>query len=266
MRSFNRAADWLQFVTRKLLLVGLFHYVDDFAAIDQATWARSGYQSFTSMSLSSDFRMEMKKASPPSRRQKLLGVIFPFDDQGLTISPCRDRLSKIKNLINQALQDDRLTPLEAQRLADKLVFLQTTAFGQVGKSAMQSIYSRSAASDDGQHHLNTGLRSSLTVLGTCLCCLKPRWIPVTIDAPQTVIYTDAYFALGGTKFKPRASNIRIQLTPYHSGNPPMAGDWLAILSIKPGMHMAASRAPWFASIVRGRLSYIFWRQLCRFWH
>ena len=126
-----------------------------------------------------DFRMEMKKASPPSRRQKLLGVIFPFDDQGLTISPCRDRLSKIKNLINQALQDDRLTPLEAQRLADKLVFLQTTAFGQVGKSAMQSIYSRSAASDDGQHHLNTGLRSSLTVLGTCLCCLDGFQSPLT---------------------------------------------------------------------------------------
>ena len=37
--SFNRAADCPQFVTRKLLLVGLFHYLDDFAAIDQATWA-----------------------------------------------------------------------------------------------------------------------------------------------------------------------------------------------------------------------------------
>ena len=70
--------------------------------------------------------MKMKKASPPSRRQKLLGVIFQLFDQGLTISPCPDRLSKIKNLINQALQDDRLAPSEAQRLAGKLVFLQTT--------------------------------------------------------------------------------------------------------------------------------------------
>ena len=203
--SFNRAADCLMLVARKLLLSNLFHYVDDFAAVEASDIATSGFEAFTDMCLSLGLRTKPKKATPPDTKQKLLGVDFVIGDTGLQIQPCPDRVHKLQVQIRNFLDYDRLQPSEAQKLAGRLVFLQTTIFGQVGKSALQPIYSRAAhqsADAPGSIHLNTGLRRALTNILQLLVDMRPRWLPFDVTAPQSLIYTDAFFELGQRVLKP----------------------------------------------------------------
>lgn len=63
--SFNRAADALTFLARRMLLVTTGHYVDDWAAAEQEESVQSGYQSFESIFQCLGLRMKPKKAQPP---------------------------------------------------------------------------------------------------------------------------------------------------------------------------------------------------------
>ena len=208
--AFNRAADCLMFVSRKLLLTNLFHYVDDYAAVEDSTAATSSFETFTQMSSALGLRTKPKKACPPSTKQTLLGVNFDIQPTGLLVLPCPDRVLRIQQQVQQIIDADKLNPTEAQKLAGRLVFLQTTVFGQVGKTALQAVYARASsmsAETTNNDQLNTGLRSALQNISQLLRVIRPRWIPFASNAPQTLIYTDAFFELGGQKLKPTASNI-----------------------------------------------------------
>ena len=71
--------------------------------------------------------MKESKALEPSPKQKVLGVLMEVQEIEIVLRPHPTRCTKVIAIINNALQHNRLTNDEAQRLAGKLVFLTSYA-------------------------------------------------------------------------------------------------------------------------------------------
>lgn len=208
--SFNRFADMIQFIARKLLLIPCHHFVDDFAAFEPRPIATSGFQSFNDLFATLGLQMKAKKAASPGPKHKLLGVIVSIDTANITLEPCPSRCAKLLQTIQSALQDNILKPEQAQKLAGKLVFLQSTAFNNWGTVSHEAyIHSRAHNSSQTNHDgaLNGPLRASLTFMQAIIKSFQPNKIPLAVEPRHTTLYTDAFFQLGDQKFSPS------QMTP-----------------------------------------------------
>eukprot|EP00438_Fugacium_kawagutii_P035819 Skav235285 [mRNA] locus=scaffold874:522184:536384:- [translate_table: standard] len=164
--GFNRVADCLVTLSRKLLVTCTLHYVDDFGG---------------------------------TQTEDLLGVYIEVDEEVITISPCPERLQKLTHVIDKALADDILIPDVAHRLAGKLSFVTSTIFGHCGRALLRPLYGRAHeqfTSANHMHHLNTALRASLVSLRKLLADLRPRQIPLSIHQPVAVVYSDAFYTPG----------------------------------------------------------------------
>lgn len=100
--SFNRFADMIQFIARKLLLIPCHHFVDDFAAFEPRPIATSGFQSFNDLFATLGLQIKAKKAASPGPKHKLLGVIVSIDSANITLEPCRSRCDKLLQTIQSA--------------------------------------------------------------------------------------------------------------------------------------------------------------------
>ena len=130
--SFNRTADSVCFLARRILWSPICHYVDDFGCVENISSISSSYESFEAMFGSLGLRMKASKAQPPKVEQKLLGVSFQTSKDEIILQPHPDRVDKLTTLITGFLQEDAISPEAAHQLAGKVVFLTTTAFGQLG--------------------------------------------------------------------------------------------------------------------------------------
>ena len=206
--AFNRAADLIQWLARKLLWVPLLHYVDDFGSAEPEQLAQSGFECFSQMFGALGFLMKQKKALPPSRSQKLLGVVFDIQDTQILLCPCPARAERLKKHIGEVLAQDELRPEVAQKLCGKLVFLQTTSFGQMGRSLLLPIYSRAHSSEHSTvTTLNGPLRTALTTLSNLLESMPPRQLPLTTQHECASLYTDAFFQMGDRQVKPTEDTV-----------------------------------------------------------
>lgn len=206
--GFNRFADLMQYLSRKLLWVPTHHYVDDFASAEHAPLAQSGFESFGGLFNSLGLKVKEKKAQPPSTVQKLLGVFFDISKDTITLKPCPDRMDRLLKMIRGILASNTLQIDDAQKLCGKLNFLQTTSFGQVGRALLLPLYSRAHSQDlNGQQLLNGPITSSLKMLLHLLPDMPTRVLPMQTDHPCTSIYTDAFFQLGDQKIKPNEDTV-----------------------------------------------------------
>ena len=177
--AFNRVADMIQYIARKILLIPLYHYVDDFGSVEPSPLALLGFTSFARFFGALGLLMKKKKALAPSSRQKLLGVMFDIQQTDLFLRPCSERLDRMMTKITHILSSNLLRPEEAQKLCGKLVFLQSTSFGQVGRSLLQPLYARGHTSQCSDHAaLNAPLRANVDHIAT----------PLADDSPQTDTY------------------------------------------------------------------------------
>ena len=117
-------------------------------------------------------------------------------------APSPDRVQKVLSVIDDALQQDALDSVVAQRLAGKLNFLSTTLFGQAAASALKPLYSRAHdRNDQVQTAFNGPLRCSLLSLRSMLRHAEPKWIPFHVATEASaVVYADAFFELGDQSF------------------------------------------------------------------
>ena len=208
--SFNRLADALTYLGRCLLASPIMHYVDDFGSCEPDGLAQSSFTSFSEMTAILGLKMKATKANPPSKNLKMLGVFISCDDDHVILRPCPQRIAKISTVIQQALEQNHLGPDQAQRLCGKLVFLQTTSFGNVGQAALHSLYSRAAEASNLHGALTYALRASLMTLQSLLKDTKPRCLPVNPSYHSGVIYTDAFFSPGddNKKMKPQEAPMK----------------------------------------------------------
>ena len=201
--GFNRAADSLCFLTRQLLVIPTCHYVDDFSATEPSHTAQSSYESFDVVSKALGMAMKPTKAQPPAAHQRLLGVQLTHQDDGLIVSPCPRRTTKIAKVVNEVLETNQLSPEQAQQLAGKVVFLQSSLFGSVGKATLHPLYGR-ATNHDGREHvdLTHALRTALRALVQLLQSASPKKIHFGKSNTKAVLYTDAFFQQGEVTFSP----------------------------------------------------------------
>ena len=192
----NRFADSMLFAFHHLFLSTTLHFVDDFGGVEPSSTALSAFNSFNDFFHSLGLQMKTKKAAPPNRVQRLLGVIIEVESDGVRLSPCPERVAKLQITIQHALQSNQLSPEEAQKLAGKMVFLQTTSFGQLGTAATHCLYSRASQGPSEFNRLTNALEASLRTLADILDHLSPQWIPLRPVKHPTVMYTDAFYAPG----------------------------------------------------------------------
>ena len=93
--GFNRCGDALSFLAQRLLFCMVGHYVDDFIGIEDVRSAQSSFDTFTSMFRELGLRMKETKASPPSWRQKLLGVMVELGPQHARVCPHEGRVTSL---------------------------------------------------------------------------------------------------------------------------------------------------------------------------
>ena len=206
--GFNRFADLMQYLSRKLLWTPTHHYVDDFASAEHGPLASSSFESFAGLFNGLGLRVKEKKAQPPSTVQKLLGVFFDIGHDYIRLKPCPHRMERLLQTMRRILDTNVLKIDDAQKLCGKLNFLQTTSFGQVGRALLLPLYSRAHSRDtDNQQSLNGPIVASLTTLLHLLPGLPSKTLPLTTDHPCTSIYTDAFFQLGDQPTKPSEDTV-----------------------------------------------------------
>ena len=206
--GFNRRGDALAFLAQRALFCTVGHYVDDFIGLEDED-VQSSFDSFTSMFRVLGLRMKEQKAAPPAKEQKILGVMVKLHQEKAEVYPHPPRVEKLLRTLHGILRTNRLTQEEAHTIAGKLMFLTTSLFGNLGRSALVPIYSRARGLQDinGAEVLNSGLRGGITTLISILEEIKPRIIPFDPDAPCTCIYTDAFFQMGEQIFKPHTDFV-----------------------------------------------------------
>ena len=196
--SFNRFADSLMVLARRLLLIPSCHFVDDFMSVDPMPGAHSSCESFKDLFRHLGLHMKPSKEQRPAHQQKVLGIEFSITDDHIVLAACETRKQKARDMILTALAQNFMSPETAQRCAGKLAFLATTFFGSSGKAALQPLYSRGhGAPAVSQDRLSTGLRRSLNLLLYLIENASPRIVPLGLKtAPTAVVYTDAFFRPG----------------------------------------------------------------------
>ena len=228
--SFNRFADSLVFLTHHLLITPCLHYVDDFGGIEPSSSATSAFNAFADFFKCLGLKTKDKKAEPPNCRQKLLGVIIEVEEHGVRLSPCPVRLAKIKEEIHRALVQNTLTPEEAQRLSGKLVFLQSTCFGQMGKAPLQCLYSRAVFRIQTLDHCVGGFA---TDIGNHAAGAAAKMV----SRGRRQVWTDAYFAPGDSPYK------HSKAKKEHTASQVVENGWGFVLSCSSGAFFAHGTIP-----------------------
>ena len=158
--NFNRAADALQLLLRRLLLMVGRHYVDD-------------------------TRSSPRPPSAPSRAllrswpqdQELQGAAARHVSHHTGVHLRHPRGEGVLVDLPQTLAQNSLSP-ENAGAGRCLSFLTQAVFGAIGKAALAPVYSRShdtAAQD--RPELSERLRAALTSLGHLMDNIKPKLIP-----------------------------------------------------------------------------------------
>ena len=197
----------------------------DFASVEDTTVADSGFRCFDRLFGTLGLQMKPKKALKPASKQKLLGVIIEVTSTHVILQPCPQRVARLLEQLSLILTEATLPPTTAQKLAGKLVFLQSTCFSQVGRALLGPLYARAHATQKQceAEGLNGPLQSSLRSLIHLLHHLPPRRISLSGSHPTVSLYTDAFFQLVTRRCS--LSMMRYRETgnlPKHNG-PPMVG-------------------------------------------
>lgn len=261
--SFNRWADAIQLVSRRVLHVPVHHFVDDFAAVEGEALAVSGFEAFSDFFTTLGIHTKAKKAQPPAPSQKMLGVIITTSADGVLLSPCPERTHKVCQWIATALHDDRLSPTTAQTLAGKINFLSSTMFGKYGRAALQPIYARAAnlkQDRSHQHGLTDALRAALQCLGIILKDFQPRWIPFKAPDFTPTVYADAFFQLGDERFSPSSTSLPQRWTKNMPAQ--LVNGWGIVARFHDGTVFASGTVPIdIIKIFCARRAYIYFLEI-----
>ncbi|CAE7943369.1 unnamed protein product, partial [Symbiodinium necroappetens] len=197
---FNKATDALLWLARSLFWCPCIHFVDDLGSVDPSDSSQSGFSTFREFCSALGFRLKLSKEQPPGARQKIQGVFIEITEDAVSVQPDPHRLEKLRSVMETALQEDRLQVECASRLAGKLQFLCTSLYGKVGQSLLHPLHARASAPAVAEVTLNSALRASLRCLLTLLAEAPPRTLPFQSSEPVSVLYADAYFELGTTRW------------------------------------------------------------------
>lgn len=242
--NFNRYADAVQFLARKMLITPAFHFVDDFAGFEPPSMADSGHRAFSEFFGILGIETKSTKAQPPAPQQRLLGVDLRVEPHAVVVAPCPDRVQKVLVLIDSVLQTNSLAPPLAQKLAGKINFLNTTMFGQCGSAALQPVYARAANLNPGgqrDFQLTDALTCALRCIQSILRNSKPKRIPFGMWPFTPVIYADAFFKMNQKLWSLQDPDIPTAWSK--SAAPHMLNGWGIVCRVHCGTFFCGGQVP-----------------------
>ena len=188
-----------------LVLSPALHCVDDYRSMEDSKSAQGSLSAFQEYSGCLQISMKRSKRQPPERQQRIQGVLISSDSDNLILTPCPNRVQHMCRQISERLMSNSLLPEEARKMAGKCNFLTGRLFGKVGRAPLKALYARA---NSNFCQLDKPTRSSLLALRDIILHCRPMTIPRTPCAFRySVIYTDAYFKLGGKVYRPGDEDI-----------------------------------------------------------
>ncbi|CAE7242575.1 unnamed protein product, partial [Symbiodinium sp. KB8] len=177
--SYNRFGDVLVACSRTLVLSPALHYVDDYGSMEDELSAESSFRAFEDYNGCLQISMKPSKRQPPETQHRIQGVLISSDTENLVLTPCPARVRAMTQQIEKHLDTNNLTP--------------------------EAIYARA---NSFSHQLDKPTRSSLMALRDIILHCQPMTIPRNPTFHSfSVIYTDAYFKLKGTVYRPGDENL-----------------------------------------------------------
>jgi hypothetical protein len=181
--------------------------VDDYGGIEPEFSATSAFEILKAINELFGLVMKAKKTQPPAINSLLLGVDFEINPSMIIVQPTHRRRQKLCVFIKNALDRNVLSKSEAAKLAGKLVFLQSTLFGRLGRSALKAIYGRQYSTTPNNKFMRA-IRAALSVFLQFPSTAKPRSISLTpLRSMVPLIYADAFFKLGEQTFAAGSQTI-----------------------------------------------------------
>ena len=178
--GYGRASDMLMHMSRILLAVALFHYVDVFFGLESCSTAESSFLGFADFNRLAGCRMKKEKATPPAPENKLHQITVDASTNTAVVSPTPVRRDKLRARALSQLAAGSLTPTDARCLAGKATFFDTSCMGRVGRAATKALYAR-----QHDHHANasltTALRASLETIVRLSETARPRTVPLSTE-------------------------------------------------------------------------------------
>ena len=219
-RRRNVTADALQALKRVLLWIVSGHFVDDFNGVDIEDLADGVFHGMAQFFELLGLQTKPSKAQAPAPAHVVQGVLVAVGEEGVVLKPTPERIKKVTATIDKALRTDEMTPEVAGKLAGRLNFITQATFGALGKAALKPVYSRAHdAAASASSGLSAGLRAALMALKALLADIQPRVIPyIDDDEPQAIIYADAFYQPGETRYKAGHFPAEVPVKPGSKGS------------------------------------------------
>ena len=206
--AFSRIADAICWLCRCLLIIVILHYVDDLGGVHDSSDAQNAFNTFSRFCELLGIRLKPSKAQPPAEQQSLLGVRIQVLPDGVRVSPEPRRIEKLTGIIREALETGELQPEAAARLAGKIAFVNSTAFGRTGATALRPVYARASSTGSDTAALNVGLAAALRALLVLLATMRPRFVPFAAQGSHCCDIHRCLLPSGGCLVEARSWNPR----------------------------------------------------------
>ena len=194
VHNFNRLAEWISRVVRRMLRMVLDHYFDDFIAVEPAFALSSGMWAFRRIVSIFGFRLDPAKQQLPTDAMVALGVLFSMTMVRTVLRvPVKPKPTRCWSMIEELLEiidNKALLPAHAGRIVGKLQFLADTMYGKMGRAGLKVFRDRQYQGAP-PFHVHAEMLTWLRWWVQELDCVTPRELPVYPDAVRpTLLYTD----------------------------------------------------------------------------
>ena len=174
--QFNRYALFLRTLASRFLGIVVSNFYDDFACVEPFSTCPSAQSELASLAaiLGSPFSDE--KHAPAGPRVLFLGVESDLTDSAcgvIQIAVRPERVARILDEIEAAIESGELPLTAAASLAGKLAFCLSWSFGRLGRAALQPIYSCQTSK---LSRLSPGVAASLVFFSEVLPLIPPHTI------------------------------------------------------------------------------------------
>lgn len=145
--NFNRAAELLAAVARRLLALPLEHYFDDAFQLDAALHAVGGQEALENLHLRVGIPLEPTKRSKPAAVQTVLGMTVDVSaaherTPSVKISPTPWRCQQLLEWLGKAEREDCLPSGEASSLMGKLGWILRGVYSSIGRQVCRPFFRR----------------------------------------------------------------------------------------------------------------------------
>lgn len=213
--NFNRTPVLMVQICRRLFGVTCSSYFDDYNCAEPSYADSSGQRVIWEVHRIIGFMLSLEKHVDMKERNVFLGVETDFTDthseRFVHVRPKPGRPKKLIKTLEKIVQKNCLPPSQAASVRGKLQFLLSSAYGRVGRAALQCFVDRQYY--DHRNELTDELRAAIEFFLQLLPQLPDRKIPIDkTSEPPLLVWSDASYEggkgiLGWVVFDPRSQEF-----------------------------------------------------------